>query len=315
MTRSLKTTRRKYAAAFTLLEAMISLGIMSVLMLASMDIFVNSLRMTSRSSAEVFASQDAAVAMRRVQDQVRESLWLALPDSNDAYDTSGHLYFNDELASFPSLSNYLLSPQQYFMATDSTKTYTADTALFLATPTVDNAPTFNTSSQNGVTPSNLTIPYSLYDRTQPNNGGILYYRADANGTPDPVAGTCFWELSSGANPTTNKALISSVDTKTWNAVQFERPVLGGNTPAQYEVEVKITSGYYSAINQQQTNESTGGGSTTQLVGRCVSMRDHETGTGTGVVGTHYPNPLGANAATVENGNKYQSTTDAPGQAG
>jgi type II secretory pathway pseudopilin PulG len=298
-------SRRRTTCAFTLIETMVSLLIMGFLMLGSMDMYINSLRMASRSTAEVFASQDAAVAMRNIEDQVRESLWLALPNTGDAADTNGELFFTEELANIPSLSGYTTTN---FMSTASSGGYTADTGLFLAYPSYNDVPLFSTTSngnRNGQS-YGIAVPYHMYTRIGANNGGVLIYRSDSNGTPDPTAGQYLWEVSTGANPAINRSLISSVDTTTWDAVQFERPI-NGTTAYDWEVEIKVTSGYYSAINGQQTNESTNGTSTTQLVGRCVAMRDHAPGND-----VHKPNyPSGTPA-----GNKYQATSgSAPGGAG
>jgi len=302
------TSSRRRIRAFTLVETMISLVIMGFLMIGAMDMYINALRMASRSTAEVFASQDAAVAMRNVEDQVRESLWLSLPDDTQT-DTNGKSYFTEQIsgatAIFPSLSGTSTSN---FISTDPTHTYTADSAMFLAAPALNNAPTFVTSLSGNLNGSLLAHdPYNMYNRIGGFSGGVMVYRANSNGTPNPTGGTCLWELSSGANPTTNRALVTSLDPNSWNAVQFDRP-LNGTTAFDWEVEIKITSSYYSAINGVQTNEATNGTSTTQLVGRCVAMRDHAPGSD-----SHKPNA----GTTSTGGNRYQATTGSgrPGQAG
>ena len=61
-----------------------------------------------------------------------------------------------------------------------------------------------------------------------------------------------------------------------NAVQFVRPTYAG-VPEPNQVEIKIISGYYSPINGQQTNEEGNGASSSQFVGKCVYMRDHQPG--------------------------------------
>ena len=58
-------------------------------------------------------------------------------------------------------------------------------------------------------------------------------------------------------------------------MQFIRPLLGAS-PAPYQVQIKIISGYYSAINGTQTNEAGDGSQVSQLSGKCALMRNYST---------------------------------------
>ena len=72
-----------------------------------------------------------------------------------------------------------------------------------------------------------------------------------------------------------------------------RPTNGATHPLvlPYQVEAKIISSYYSPIGGQQTNEASNGTNQTALSGKCVLMRDHDSG------GSHDPGSTTTTTAT------------------
>ena len=76
-------------------------------------------------------------------------------------------------------------------------------------------------------------------------------------------------------------------------MEFVRPTNGATQPLvlPYEVEAKIISSYYSPIGGQQTSEATNGTNQTALSGKCVLMRDHDSG------GSHDPGSSTTTTAT------------------
>jgi hypothetical protein len=177
-------------------------------------------------------------------------------------------------------------------------TETINTGLQLKSPPALSGPANGYTAANGAliqvqnASGSIAIPSQPYESTA---GGspkaVLVYRGDPDGTPDAdpststvvKAGTYLWQYLipadqtfalnvAGGNPI---AICKSVSTAP-NAVQFVRPVYGTApaTPQKWQVEIKIISGYYSPINGTQTME--GGNGVSQLSGKCVYMRDHDT---------------------------------------
>ncbi len=304
----MRTRNKHYASknmrrqqGFTLVEAMVALGIMMVLMLGTMDLFIGSLRLASRSTAEVFASQDAARSLRHIIDDTREALWFALPDANDANDlsNSGTLYFTEELATVTGMSSYTTAN---FISHDSTSSNFCDTGMFIAFPAADSSEGVILTSSATQSLSTASNKYNLYNRTSPFGSYLFLYRANSNGTPNALTGTCLWEVGTDNGATVNQAIITSVNSS-WDAIQFLRPWNTTNntgTPnIPYEAEIKITSGYFSIINGVQTNESTGGAdkNTTQLVGKCIAMRNFE------LTSVHIPK----NVSATSIGNRFKAS--------
>ena len=254
------TSRRN--AGFTLVEAMISMLIMSLLLTGTIELFIASARTTVKTQAEANATIDAARAMHNLIEYAREAHWMALP-TEDLPGTFTPM--------FTGIPGYTAA--SYYQTTDGTSTI--DTGLLLTFPGYKSGAspvTVNLSS--GTVALNGASNAEVYDRSQ-DGPQVLVYRSDTNGVPDPSAGTCLWEYSlSDGGATYNQAIIKSVASAA-NAVQFVRPTDTSNDPLPFQIEMKIVSGYYSLEVGQQTNEQSNGEHTSQLTGMCVLMRDHE----------------------------------------
>lgn len=275
--------RRNAQNGFTVFELMITIGIISLLMLGTMDLYVGASRFTMRTQAEVFATYDAGTAMYQLIDQAREAQWLALPGET----TPGGSTMFQGLTSYPSVANY--------QTTDQSRTIeTAMMLVFPASRTGASAMTVNL----GTGSTTLTGTSAVYDRNLTDDK-LLIYRSDANGVPNPSSGTMLWIYSLSDNGATyNRAIIKSIAT-TPAAVEFVRPTDSSNNILPYQVQIKVISGFYSPIYGHQTNEETNALYTSQLTGMCVLMRDHEQD------GSHEPH-TGSTTNTIGVGNHWLS---------
>lgn len=233
--------RRQAQSGFTLVEAAVAMVIMGLLFAGTIDLFLSSTKLSGKANAQVASSQDSANAVQRIIEKTREAQALRLPGD----------------AGFAPLAGYPALATNYQTTLNGA---TIDTALEISSP--------GTQSPSVLDTAGATQTVAAYDRSSA-SGYTLYYRGNANGTPNPVSGAYLWEYSSPAGTTV--ARCKTLDTQAANAVQFVQP-----TGSATEVEVKIVSAAYSLINGQQTNEETDGSQTSGLTGKCVLMRDYST---------------------------------------
>jgi len=288
--------RAKAQHGFTLLEMMIAVSLMGLLFTGVMNLFIAATRTTMRTQAQIYATNDAANSIQNVVGQLREAQSFALP--------TGSVTNQGEEGWIPLTGATL----DKFSTTFGTETI--NTGLQLKSPPALSGPANGYTAANGAliqvqnASASIAIPSQPYESTA---GGstrtVLIYRGDPDGTPDAnpststvaKAGTYLWQYAIPADQTFNLLSIADPDPKLRNpvvicksvsmapnAVQFVRPVYGGSvgppavpgTPEKWQVEIKIISGYYSPINGTQTME--GGNGVSQLSGKCVYMRDHDT---------------------------------------
>ncbi|MBV9850327.1 MAG: prepilin-type N-terminal cleavage/methylation domain-containing protein [Armatimonadetes bacterium] len=250
--RSARAAGRR-ARGFTLVEVLVATVLASLLMMGTMDLYMTSARTTLKVNARVAASQDAANAVQQVIQLTREAQSFSLPSETTFVVPTG------------------LPAGSYQTSLGGEPIYAA---LELLQPATTATTVTNTAG--------VAVPIAPLNRQGAGAARLLFYRADADGTPDANAGKCLWEYSvqdSGAS--VNRAVCKSIDAGAPNAVQFVRPVVMIGSPptaaAQpHDLEVKVISSYYSLDNGQQTNEETNGSDTSQLSGKCVLMRDSDT---------------------------------------
>ncbi len=271
-------TRRTHAASarrtqgFTLVEVMVTLPLVALLMIGSFNLFLMSLRLGTKTAAQLVATQDAANAIQQVVEVGREAYTISLlgngltPPAGDPYPDSA---FAATLNGQTINTGIYVTMPAALAPTDVPDSYKNTSWTYI---TVRNAQgsSLPPSSQNAPLPSspyNFSSPTPAELATQ---ARFLIYRADSGGTPDPTAGGYLWEqplpVSVG---TPGFALCRTVATGTPNAVQFVQPVGTAN-----QIEVKVVSGVYSAVNGVQTDEEGNGTYTSQLDGKCILMRDH-----------------------------------------
>lgn len=271
---------------FGLLEAVICISLMSLLFLGAMTMIMTAARSTVRTQAQVYSTAEAANAIQNVIGQLHEAGDFSLPSST--------------VANQPENNWIGVGTIPMGQLSTTADGETINTAIEIISPPsmtpADNGYTQQVPHLNVVSTTAGSYweaggagspwangPYKGPYYVQQNGGlGInvvsLIYRGDPDGTPDSAAGTYLWryDLPPGgafslANPRT--ALCKTVGTAP-NTVQFVRP---NPTTTTNEVEIKIISSSYSAINGQQTNEEGSGASSSALSGKCVYMRDHYTG--------------------------------------
>lgn len=223
---------------------MIGMGVFSLLMLATMGLFVTMLRLCASVSGASNSSLDAAKAIQAVSEDIREARSFTLMDGG-TYGTT-------------------------YDAIDSAGNYIAVTGIHIVMPAGNTSTSVRLTS--GGASQLLTGGTSLWDVK--NDGvSIDYYRANANGTPNPNTGTCLWEKGIDQGVAVNRAIIKSV-APSLNAVQFIQPYMpDGVTPIANEVKIKIISAYFDPI-RGYTSSDAANGNVTQLTGEVVYLRDH-----------------------------------------
>jgi len=297
MQQRINTSKRYKArqAGFTLLEVGIAVTLMAMIFIGTMTMYLSMARTTMRSQSEIYASAAAANALQYMIQQSREAYDFKLPleysitNGASAPAAGAPLplaTYPDQFqgtASYPCEGPNTANPtadsnyQATYTVNGSSVTINTAVVLFMPNAMADNISVMKSdgTSTYTYTPAGGVDNY-MYDRTQNTPGkGVLYYRADAGGVPDPLHGQYLWMYSLWDNGATiNKQLVQLFDTASAasavpNAVQFDRP-----TALPFQLEMKIVCGNYSPINGVQTNEDTNGADDTALTGKCVLMRDH-----------------------------------------
>jgi len=236
--------------AFTLIEASVSLGLVSLMFLGVIILFVTASGIAIRSNAQVSAANSVGRAMERVIGDTREAYTFALPD-----DASG------------------FTPPLSYAASQFETTYNSasiDTGIEITFAPMAAITVLNTAGNT------LSVTPGPYSGTGVNN--LWVYRADSNGTPDAAAGQYLWAYGSEEGQSVNNAIVRLCDTATNaaalpNAVQIVRVMNTGSPPAPipYQVEFRLISSYYGYVNGSQSSESSG---TTMLTGKVALVRNH-----------------------------------------
>lgn len=238
------------SAAFTLVETMVSVAIGAILLTGTMNLYLATLRTSSRTVAQVSSTERASVTIAKIVDISRECYNLALPT-----DSSG---FTVPLAG-TSASNY--------QTTDGSAA-----ALQLTAPSTG---AISVSNSAGTTKTAGTdFPVTYVHAAGPT---LTLYRSDGAGNPAPNTGQYLWEvgtppgesaLAAGGKKMAVLAETASIAAATSDAVTFVRAP--GSTAGVPAVAIHVIASDYSAVNSSQSNEST----STQIVGKCVLLRNH-----------------------------------------
>ncbi len=296
MTHTTRATARRRARGFTLVEVMVTLPLVALLLIGAFNLFLMSLRLGSKTAAQLVATQDAANAIQQVVEVGREAYTISLlgsgltPPAGDPYPDSD---FAATLNGQTINAGIYVTMPAALAPTDVSGSYGGSSWKFITVQDCRSSPLPPTQSNAPMpgTPYNFSAPTPAELAAQ---AQLLIYRADKDGTPDAAAGGCLWErpLPVSADAP-GFALCRTVATGTPNAVQFVQPLGTAN-----QIEVKVVSGAYSAINGVQTDEQGNGSYTSQLDGKCILMRDHipiPANGGTTPTGTaHTTNPFQAN---------------------
>lgn len=272
-----------------MVEALLSISLMGLLGSGAIALFLAATRTSLKASAQTSSSLEAANALQTVIEQTQQAQSFSLPNelpTSGAFVVPGGRSAADFQTTLTSTVNGVSSTENIY------------TALELALPPGQSVTVKDTSGSNkAVVDSSGNTPI---DRTASSTSTLLVYRGDPDGTPDPNptgsavknAGAYLWlytmppsnQFDLVHNPP--RSLCKSIATSP-NAVQFIRPIVDGSL-AQFQVQVKIISSYYSAINGVQTSEATDGSQVSQISGKCALMRNHSSNP---AIGSAVPNTL------------------------
>lgn len=280
--------------AFTLFEVLVAMPLAIMLFLGTMSIYTLSTQLFARTTAQLYTSMDSSNAIQHVIDQTREAQSYALPAENTFQVPSGwaanqfYTTYNGQTINTGMELNVppALTPQAvgYQAGNPSTVSVINSAGTTVSVP--------NLTYANGSSIHQIII----YRGDPPASNGIGAPDANPSGATTTAgfvawkaaqvnlqskAGTYLWEydVSTGVDTVLCKSVAWSPD-----AAQFIRPTttpgVSGGTPQPYEVEINIVSGYYSPINLMTTNEESNGSEVSNLTGKCVYMRDHQTSAST-----------------------------------
>ena len=285
--RSRSLSRSKAArGGFTLVEAAVSLAILSMVMLGVMNLFIAAARVQSRTIADSSAGKSAQLAVRAISDNAREALFVLLPT-----DTAGGYTFNQMLSTISTsginvnsgnpATRFATYSQGNFESWDSGHANECYTGMAITFPAAGTA--CNILTGTGSTPTSPPVPYDL---TQPAASYLFVYRSDKNGNTSPTTGSYLWEIGTLNGTTVDRPIVRNVDPYAWNAVEFVRvpdPAdATGQTPLQDQVQVKVTCAEYSLPDKTQTSETTNGTNTTNMAGKVIVLRNYTASTGSGL---------------------------------
>ncbi len=268
---------RECSAGFTLIEALCSLTVLAVMMFGVMNLYVGALRLESRTQADAYTGEAGANGLRQIAESAREGLYYLLPQETL---TGNAVSFTTSLAKIGASGNAAntSNPASRFAnytAANFTNTNSSGavcyTGAFIAYPAVTTA--INIVTSTGVAPTTAVTPY---DATGTSTTYVLFFRSDSSGNPLPATGTYLWETGTVNGQIVDKAVVKTIDTNAWNAVEFDRPVNPSTSTVIWsQIQVKIVTGAYSAQNGVNTNEATNGSNDDITVGKTILLRDFD----------------------------------------
>ena len=268
---------RKRSAGFTLIEALCSLTVLALMMFGVMNLYVGALRLESRTQADAATGGAGANGLRQIAESAREGLYYLLPQETL---TGNSVSFTTSLAKIGASGNSanVNNPASRFAnytAANFTNTNASGavcyTGAFIAFPAVTTA--INIVTSTGATPS---TPVTPYDATAASTTYVLFFRSDSSGNPSPASGTYLWETGTVNGAVVDQAVVKTIDTNSWNAVEFDRSVNPSTSTVIWnQMQVKIVTGAYSAQNAVNTNEATNGSNDDITVGKTILLRDFD----------------------------------------
>lgn len=244
-----RTIRRsRTCRGFTLTDTLVASVIMGLLLAGGINLYVSSLRIASRSNAQVSATDRAAIIAEQIADLSRESYSFALPT-----DSSGFVI----PVAGKTTSDFI----------------TADgnaAALQLTFPVMASIAVVNSAGATCTAAAGTNFPL-IYTKVA---GNVLtIYRSDNAGNPSKDTGQYLWEkgtLADGTSVSNRFAKLgetAAVSASIADAATFVRAT--GSTTA---VEIQIIAGDYSIIGVNGQQDSSG--NVTQTVGKWALSRDH-----------------------------------------
>lgn len=285
--RQARRRRRGRQRGFTMLEMIISVGLLSLLLVSVLGIYTQMMRLCASISAAALVSADASTAVQRVTGSLREAQNFELMDSGGGVDG----------ASFGTT---------YDAVDPSTGAVVCVTGIRLFSPAVfqsqSTPPPGTPQGTVGITINGRAGVTALTGTTAPwdHNGAgttLDIFRASykqknpdgsamPDGTPRPSDGACLWMTGTehGVNLGTlpkntlpGRPIVKDIAAVP-NAVQFFQPLTNPADPASppmpNAVQIKIACGQFDLTHNGATSSDAAFGGVSQLSGQCVYMRDH-----------------------------------------
>lgn len=253
-----KLRPRAARRGFTLMETMVAMVLASMILGGVTDLFMTAARLANRSNALIVSTLSSANAVQKIISVTQEGAALDLPDD----------------ANFTPLSGFGNISSNYKTTVNGS---TVLTALEIELP-ARQTETVLDSSGNAISLPTTSATNVVYDRHANSSDHILFYRGNADQSPNPATGQYLWMYQASSSATT--LICRNIAAASGASVQFYQPP-GGSS----EVEAKIVCSEYSLTNGQQSSEETDGSTTSALTGKCALMRDYIVNSGSSDQGT------------------------------
>lgn len=263
--RPMRRPSARSRGGFTLIEITISTFILGLMLVSIMGIYTAMMRLCASVTAASFVSLDAANAVQRVTNNLREAQAFELMDGPSSVDGTnfGTTYDATDGSNNTIVTGIrLFSPGAYTSTGSPPNGYPAGTV--------------------GVTVSGSAYVAALTGTSAPwdhnKQGATLdIYRSDKLGNPQPGTGAYLWLRGTEAGHAINRAIVKSIAPQV-NAVQFFQP---RTNPADSSsplvanaVQMKIVCAQFDLTHGGSTSSDSAGGTVSALSGECTYMRDH-----------------------------------------
>ena len=243
-----RTVRRsRVCRGFTLIDTLVASVIMGLLLAGGINLYVSTLRIASRSNAQVSATDRAAIIAEQIADLSRESYSFALPT-----DSSGFVI-----------------PVAGKTASDFITEDGNAAALQLTFPVLASVTVVNSVGTACTAASGTNFPL-IYTKSA---GNVLtIYRSDSAGNPSKDTGQYLWEKGTLSDGTTVANRFAKLgETATVSAALADAATFVRATGSNYAVEIQIIAGDYSIIGVNGQQDSSG--NVTQTIGKWALSRN------------------------------------------
>lgn len=204
--------KRTQPQGFTLLEMLVATVIGIMVVAGSVILFIGGIRLSLGMQATSHALRSGANGIDRLRLELTEATAYQLPDDSEPFTP-----WNDSL---------LGSSKQYRTQSQ------LNTAIYLSLPS-PRAMQFRTASTKS-----LSTPVAV---RQTVSRGILLYRGDINGKPNPESGVVLWMWIYVEGQPTSRAMLSKKLSTSSDAVSFRRGNSSGTSLRYRLVQVEKDS--------------------------------------------------------------------------
>lgn len=279
--------RKCRQGGFTLVEMTFSTLLLGLLLLSVTGIYTAMMRLTASITASAFVSSDAANAVQRVSDNLREAQNFEMMDGSGSVDGAAFGTSYDATASGTGTvlcvaGIRLFAPVAFQSPSAPPSGYPQGTVGIQI-----NGRAGVTALAGAATPwdhnaAGATLDIYRASYKQKDTGGSLV----PDGTPRPNDGACLWIKGTergavldtlAGNTISGRPIVKDI-APVPNAVQFFQPLSNPadptSPPMPNAVQVKIACGQYDLTHKGATSSDAAFGGASQISGDCVYMRDH-----------------------------------------